>query len=275
LSLAKALAKEKNVILDQIVNSTRKSLVEHKAKMPLASIKRVMGYQDPPRDFINALKGQTISLIAEVKRASPSKGLLCPNLPASSFARIYSQSGASAISVLTEPEYFLGDFTDLEAARTEVSLPLLCKDFIVDPYQIFKARAHGADAVLLIVAILTQDELKSLLETTHSLDMTALVEVHNRDELMIALNISPRIIGINNRNLTDFSVDLKTTLILRPLIPPDIVAVSESGIHTRDDVLILQKAGVDAMLVGEALVTSPDPAAKIDELLGQVRQGTV
>jgi indole-3-glycerol phosphate synthase len=262
------------VILNQIVESTRKSLVQQKSQTPLAVIKRAIRYQDPPRDFANALKGGNISLIAEVKRASPSKGLLCPNLAASSLARIYSQSGAAAISVLTEPDYFWGSFADLEAARTEVKLPLLGKDFIVDRYQIYKARAHGADAVLLIAAILTRYELRILLETTQSLGMTALIEVHNQDELAKALKLAPRIIGINNRNLADFSVDLETTLSLRPLIPPEVVVVSESGIHTRDDVLSLQKAGVDAILVGEALVTSPKPAAKINELLGHVKQST-
>ncbi|MEE8471301.1 MAG: indole-3-glycerol phosphate synthase TrpC, partial [Dehalococcoidia bacterium] len=175
----------------------------------------------------------------------------------------------------TEPKYFRGSFADLEAVRTEVELPLLCKDFVVDRYQVYKARSHGADAVLLIAAILTKAELKALLETTRSLGMAALIEVHNRDELRTALKLSPRIIGINNRNLADFSVDLKTTLALRSLIPDDVVVVSESGIHTRDDVLSLQEAGVDAILVGEALVTSPDPGAKIDELLGRVRQKTV
>ena len=262
------------MILNQIVESTRKSLAQQKSQTPLAAVKRAIGYQDLPRDFTNALKGQNISLIAEVKRASPSKGLLCLNLAASSLARIYSQSGAAAISVLTEQDYFWGSFADLETARVEVKLPLLCKDFIVDRYQIYKARAHGADAVVLIAAILTRYELGILLETAHSLGMTALIEVHNRDELAKALKLSPRIIGINNRNLADFSVDLKTTLSLRPLIPPEVVVVSESGIHTRDDVLSMQKAGVDAILVGEALVTSPKPAAKINELLGHVRQST-
>jgi indole-3-glycerol phosphate synthase len=262
------------VILNQIVESTRKSLVQQKAQTPLAVIKRAIDYQDPPRDFAKALKGDSICLIAEVKRASPSKGLLRPNLVASSLARIYSQSGAAAVSVLTEPDYFWGSFADLEAVRTEVKLPLLCKDFIVDRYQIYKARAHGADAVLLIAAILSRYELKSLLETAHSLGMTALIEVHNRDELAKALKLAPRIIGINNRNLADFSVDLETTLSLRTLIPPEVVVVSESGIYTRDHVLSLQEAGVDAVLVGEALVTCPKPAAKIKELLGHVKQST-
>lgn len=261
------------MILNQIVESTRKSLAQHKAQTPLASLKRIIHYQDPPRDFANALNGQNISLIAEVKRASPSKGVLCTDLAASSLARIYSQSGAAAISVLTEPDYFWGSFADLEAARTEVKLPLLCKDFVIDRYQIYKARAHGADAVLLIAAILTKLEMRVLLETTHSLGMTAIVEVHNRDELAKALQLSPGIIGINNRNLANFTVDLETTLNLRPLIPQEVVVVSESGIHTRDDVLTLQKAGVDAILVGEALVTSLDPAAKINELLGRGKHG--
>ena len=260
------------MILEQIVASTRKSLAEQKAKTPLAKLKKVIGCQDPPRDFVNSLQGQTISLIAEVKRASPSKGLLRQDLAAASLARIYSKSGAAAISVLTEPDYFWGSFADLEAVRTEVKLPVLCKDFIIDRYQIYRARAHGADAVLLITAILTQDELTNLLETAHSLGMAALVEVHNQDELTGALPLSPRVIGINNRNLVSFSVDLETTFSLRPLVPPDVAVVSESGIHTRDDVLRLREADVNAILVGEALVTSANPAAKIDELLGGVKQ---
>ncbi len=261
------------MFLEQIVNSTRKSLAQHKSQTPLASLERAIAYQASPRDFAGALRGDDISLIAEVKRASPSKGLLCPNLAASSLAHVYNENGAAAISVLTEPDYFSGSFADLEAVRTEVDLPLLCKDFILDGYQIYKARAHGADAVLLIAAILSQHELKALLDTAHSLGMSALVEVHNRDELMKALRVSPGIIGINNRNLEDFSVNLETTFKLRPLIPTGVLVVSESGIHSRDDVLRLQQAGVNAILVGEALVTSPDPAAKIAELVGEVRQG--
>jgi indole-3-glycerol phosphate synthase len=257
------------VILDRIVDSTRKSLPARKARNPLASLRQAVDCQAPPRDFAGALRGQTVRLIAEIKRASPSKGLLSPDLSASSLARVYSRSGAAAISVLTEPVYFRGSFADLEAASAEVRLPVLCKDFIVDTYQVFEARAHRADAVLLIAAILSQHELSSLLEATRSLGMTALVEVHNRDELTGALRLSPRVIGMNNRNLADFSVDLGTTLSLRPLTPSSVVVVSESGIHKRDDVLKLQEALVDAILVGEALVTSPDPGAKIQELLGR------
>jgi indole-3-glycerol phosphate synthase len=225
--------------------------------------------QDTPRDFAGALSGQGISLIAEVKRASPSKGPLRPDLDASSLALTYRESGAAAISVLTEPDYFQGGFADLEAARASSELPVLCKDFIIDRYQVWEARAHGADAVLLIAAVLSQQELLDLQETARSLGMAALVEVHNQGELEKALDCRPGIIGINNRNLADFSVDLGTTTSLRPLVPPGIPVVSESGIHTRDDVIALQKAGVQAILVGEALVTAADPAARIGELLGR------
>ena len=258
------------MILEQIVNSTRMALAMRKAQTPLPAIEKASNRQSPPRDFVGALQGDNVCLIAEIKRASPSKGPLCKNLDASSLANIYNQNGAAAISVLTESKYFLGSFAELEAVRKQVDLPLLCKDFIVDRYQIYEARAHGADAILLIAAILTQFELKALLETARSLKMEALVEIHNRDELMKALIISPGLIGINNRNLEDFSVDLGTTTKLRHLIPTGVVVVSESGIHTRDDVLSLQEAGVNAILVGEALVTSSDPAAKMAELLGRI-----
>lgn len=260
------------MILEQIVNLTRKSVAMRKSQTPLSEIEKAVSRQTLPRDFVGALQGDDIRLIAEVKRASPSKGLLCANLDAASLAHTYTRSGAAAISVLTESEYFLGSYADLEAVRMQANLPLLCKDFIVDRYQIYEARAHGADAILLIAAILPQVELKALLKTAYSLEMAALVEVHNQDELMKALRASPGIIGINNRNLEDFSVDLETTTKLRRLVPSGVVVVSESGIHSRDDVIRLQEAGVNAILVGEALVTSSDPAAKIAELLGKAKQ---
>jgi indole-3-glycerol phosphate synthase len=257
------------MILEQIVDSTRKSVAKRKLQMPLADLEKAISSLPSSKDFAATLQGDSIKLIAEIKRASPSKGLLCPNLDAASLARTYSRSGAAAISVLTESEYFLGSFTDLEVVRSAVGLPLLCKDFIVDQYQIYEARAHGADAVLLIAAILTQSELESLLKIAHSLGMSAVVEVHNRNELTRILKLSPQIIGINNRNLADFSVNVETTLKLRSLIPEDVLVISESGIHTHENVLRLQEAGVNAILVGEALVTSTDPAAKINELLGK------
>lgn len=263
------------MILDRIVESTKESLAERKARIPLSTVMALAPEQDAPRDFAGALGSRSISLIAEVKRASPSKGPLRPELSVSSLVSAYCHGGAAAISVLTEPHYFQGSLEDLEVARSAVELPLLRKDFVIDPYQVFEARAHGADAVLLIAAILARDELSHLLGAVHDLSMTALVEVHNRGELEMALGLSPGVIGINNRNLLDFSVDLDTTFSLRPLIPQDVVVVSESGIHTREDVVRLQNAGVDAILVGEALVTSSNPAAKIDELLGQMKQESV
>jgi len=259
------------MFLERIVDSTGKSVAKRKSRVSLADLEKTISNLPSPKNFAAALKGDSIRLIAEIKRASPSKGLLCRDLDAAALARIYSQSGAAAISVLTESEYFAGSLADLETVRKEVDLPLLCKDFIIDHYQIYEARAHGADAVLLIAAVLTQRELRSLMKTAHSLGIAALVEIHNRQELENALGVSPGIIGINNRNLADFSIDLETTFSLRPLIPQGTVIVSESGIHSRDDVLRLQQAGVNAILVGEALVTSPDPSAKINELLSKQR----
>lgn len=253
------------MILDKIVASTKKLVAERKSEVSIGKLEGIAGKQVPPRNFTAALGGP-IKLIAEVKRASPLKGLLAPNINAAALARTYEKAGAAAVSVLTEPQYFRGSLADLKSVRAAVGLPVLCKDFILDPYQVYEARAHGADAVLLIVAILSAGELWSLLEIVHSLGMAALVEVHDREELEQALAVDPEIIGINNRRLADFSVSLETTMQLRPLVPG--LVVSESGIHTRDDVVKLKDAGVDAILVGEALVKSADPARKIRELLG-------
>ncbi|MBT9148710.1 MAG: Indole-3-glycerol phosphate synthase [Dehalococcoidia bacterium] len=255
------------MILDEIVASTKKLIANRKSRVSIAEMAQAARDQTPPRDFAAALGGSNIRLIAEVKRASPSKGLLAPNIAAAALARTYEKAGAAAISVLTETEYFRGSLADLEAVRTAVSLPILHKDFVLDPYQVYEARAHGADAVLLIVAILSPGELQNLLKTTHSLGMVALVEVHDREDLEQALAVDPKIIGINNRSLADFSLSLETTVELRPLVPGGKIIVSESGIHTRDDVKTLEDIGVDAILVGEALVRSADPARKIRELL--------
>ncbi len=263
------------MILNEIVARTKQLLEQQKAQRPISEVKYAAINNRPPLDFTQALKQQGISLIAEVKRASPSKGELNLNLDAANLASTYEKNGTSAISVLTEPEYFKGSLIDLEEVRSAVDLPILRKDFIFDQYQVYEARAHGADAVLLIAAILTQDELKDLLEITHSLGMTALVEVHDQDELMKVWDLSPKVIGINNRNLANFTVDIETTLNLRLMVPSDTIVVSESGIHTRNDVLKLQMAGIDAILVGESLVTSDDPAIKIHELLGSSEQDKV
>jgi indole-3-glycerol phosphate synthase len=258
---------ERSTVLDQIVARSRQAVRERKEQRPVAELELLANTAESPRDFEAALRGGTIALIAEIKRASPSKGWLRANLDAGALARSYAQGGAAAISVLTEPTFFHGSFGDLSAVREAVKLPLLCKDFIFDRYQIYEARANGADAVLLIAGILSPSELSTLVERSHRLGLSALVEVHSQAEVESAIFAGARLIGINNRNLKDFSVDLKVTLELRPLIPAGIAVVSESGIHSHEDIEVLQAAGVNAILVGEALVTSPDPVAKMEELL--------
>jgi indole-3-glycerol phosphate synthase len=216
------------------------------------------------------LRGDKVRLIAEVKKASPSKGIICPDFNPVNIAKTYAANGAAAISVLTEPKYFLGSLDyllDIKKALAAKPLPLLRKDFIFDPYQIYEARAYGADCLLLIVAMLSPAQLSELLQLSQQLGMMNLVEVHNAAELEIALKSGAPVIGINNRDLNTFKVDLKTTSTLRPLIPADRLVVSESGIRTRKDMLQLQEWGVNAALIGEALMTSPDLAAKMKELL--------
>ncbi len=258
------------MILERIVASVRGELAERKRGLPLAKLRQLAREQTPPLDFARALQGSSIGLIAEVKKASPSRGVICPHYDPVAIARIYARSGACAISVLTEPRYFQGSLThlkDIGAALGDKRLPLLRKDFIVDPYQIYESRAYGADSLLLIAAILTPAKLNELLGLARQLGMACLVEVHNEAELEIALKSPSRIIGINNRDLHTFKVDITTTQRLRPLVPPGRIVVSESGIKDRSDMEKLKRWGVDAVLVGESLLSAPDIAAKIRELL--------
>lgn len=259
-------------ILDEITRRKRGEIARDKAAMSLAAIHAEMATAPPPRDFAAALGVPGISLIAEVKRASPSKGVLRPDLDPVTLARAYEASGAASVSVLTDEHYFRGSLDDLRAVRQSIDLPVLRKDFILDPYQVYQARTAGADAVLLIVAALDDRVLQALLYLVEDVGMAALVEVHNAAELGRALDadVAPgrRIIGVNNRDLRTFEVDLATTQKLRPLVPPDAILVSESGIHGRDDVERLEGMGADAMLVGEALVRAQDVGGKIRELLG-------
>lgn len=256
------------MILDEIIATTRKTLEQRKEQRPITLLDCDCMNQSPPKDAIKALGKPGINLIAEIKRASPSKGTLAPDLDAISLAQIYEQNGAAAISVLTEPDYFKGSLDDLESVRKAVEVPLLRKDFIIDFYQVWEARASGADMVLLIAAALPMGDLARLYEAIIDLAMTPLIEVHNRKELEQVLELGPKVIGINNRNLATFEVNLETTMELRSLIPKDKLVVSESGIHRRTDVELLEDAGVNAILVGEALVKSGDPAKKIKDLLG-------
>jgi len=258
------------MILNQIVADNLLELEARKRSFPLAELRRVALEQSPPLDFASALGGEGVQLIAEVKKASPSKGIIRYDFNPVEVAQIYASNGASAISVLTETRYFQGSLNHLKDIRDALGnkrLPLLRKDFICDPYQVYESRAYGADSLLLIVAILTPEKLKELLWLSHELNMSCLVEVHDEAELEIALRSGARIIGINNRDLTTFTVDLTTTERLRPLIPQDRIVVSESGIKDRSDIEKLRQWSVDAFLIGESLMSAPDIAARMKELL--------
>ena len=259
-------------ILDEIFAYKRLEVAERQAVRPLARVIAQAEQAAPPRDFVAALRRGSSpaapALIAEIKFASPSRGRLLADQDPAALAELYRANGASAISILTDERYFQGSLAYLQSvASLEPRLPLLRKEFVCSPYQVYEARAAGADAVLLIAAMLAPSELASLHALILALGMTPLVEVHTLDELQAALECSPLLVGINNRDLHTFQVSLETTLRLRPRVPPQVCLVAESGIQTPADVSILAEAGVDAMLIGEALVTAPDIAIKIQELL--------
>ncbi len=258
------------MILDQIVADNRRDLEARKGSLPLEELKKAASEQPPPLDFASALRGDRIQLIAEVKKASPSRGVIRPDFNPVEIAQTYAANGASAISVLTETRHFQGSLDYLRTIRAALGdkrLPLLRKDFLYEPYQVYESRTYGADCLLLIIAILTPEKLRELLSLSHELNMSCLVEVHNEAELEVALNSGAQVIGINNRDLNTFDVDLTTTERLRPLIPGDRIAVSESGIKDHDDMEKLKKWGVDAVLIGEALMSAPDIATRMRELL--------
>lgn len=261
------------MILDQIVADNRLELEARERRLPLDELRRVALGQSPPLDFASALRGDHIQLIAEVKKASPSKGVIRADFNPVVIAQTYASNGAAAISVLTEPKYFQGSLNylrDIREALGNKKIPLLRKDFIFDPYQVYEARAYGADSLLLIVAMLTSEKLRELLELSYQLGMSCLVEVHNESELEIALSREASIIGINNRDLNTFETDLTTTEQLRPLIPADRIVVSESGIKDHSDMERLGRWGVDAVLIGESLMASDNIASKMKELLSPV-----
>ncbi|MCK5237625.1 MAG: indole-3-glycerol phosphate synthase TrpC [Deltaproteobacteria bacterium] len=219
------------------------------------------------RDFTAALTHDGINIIAEVKKASPSKGIIREEFDPVEIASIYDRAGACAVSVLTEDKYFLGSLDYVTAVKEAISLPVLRKDFIIDPYQVYESRAIGSDALLLIVACLTPETLSELLALTESLGMAALVEVHSKEELGIALDAGSKIVGVNNRNLRTFSTDTRVTKELSELVPDDIIMVAESGINTREDILELKGYGADAFLIGEALTREADIELKLRTLL--------
>ena len=254
-------------MLNRIIAQKREEVEQRKKSLPLSHLKERIALREVTLDFAHALDGTQTRLIAEVKRASPSRGVLCPNFDPVELAKKYAQGGAAAISVLTEADYFEGSIDHLAAIREEINLPLLRKDFIFDPYQVYESRAYGADALLLIVAILSQEQLEELLSLSHNLGLKCLVEVHSQGEVERALHSQAKIIGINNRNLSTFTIDINTTRRLLPLIPQGRIVVSESGIRSRSDIEKLKGWGVNAVLVGEALVTTGDVVTKVRELI--------
>ena len=254
-------------MLDRIIAQKKEDVDRRKKAATVTYLQERIARQKPAADLAAALRGDRVRLIAEVKQASPSRGMLRPNFNPTELARTYAEGGAAAISVLTEANYFKGGIEHLTAIRQMVDLPLLRKDFIFDPYQIYESRAYGADALLLITRILGQGQLGELISLSHNLGLTCLLEVHNEAEVERAALSEAEIIGINNRDLDTLVVDIEVTRRLRPLAPKQKIVVSESGIKSRRDIEKLGKWGVDAVLIGEALVTAGDVRAKMKELL--------
>jgi len=267
-------SREKN-ILDRIVEMRRESVAHRKRVLPEVALKIAAKEKAPPaRDFAAALSRDGFNVIAELKKASPSRGVLREEYSPAALAASVEQGGAAAISVLTEEDFFQGSLGDLKAARKVVQIPILRKDFIFDPWQVWEARAAGADSFLLIAAILNDALLKELLELGRTLHMEALVEVHSREELDRAIACGARIIGVNNRDLRDFQVRLETSLALVEFIPEACVAVSESGIRSHEDLVRLRGAGFDAFLIGEHLMKGADPARELRALITPSGNGT-
>jgi indole-3-glycerol phosphate synthase len=254
-------------ILDKILATKKQEVERQKRSVHLSRLLASIARRKAPLAFTTALKGDGIKLIAEVKKASPSRGFLRPDFDPTTLAKTYAENGAAAISVLTDVAYFQGSPEHLAAIRQAVGLPLLRKDFIYDEYQVYESAAYGADALLLITAILEPKQLEKMMAISRSLGLGYLAEVHDEEELKKALQSGAEIIGINNRNLKTFEVDLATTRRLLPLIPGDKIVVSESGISRREDVKKLEEWGVDAVLIGEALVTAQNIPKKIKELM--------
>ena len=255
-------------ILDEIVAHKKKDLEERKATLPLVELEKRMPPLSERRSFSRSLKKDGLAIIGEIKKASPSRGVIVPDFDPVDLALEYEEAGVVAISVLTEERYFQGSLGDLLMVRRATSKPLLRKDFLFDEYQLYEARAYGADAILLIVAILEERKLISLLEKAQVLGLDALVEVRSRSEVEQALSCGATIIGINNRDLKTFQVDLKTTAELSQFVPPDKILVSESGINNAEEVRFVREYGVKAILVGESLLRSGDIRGKVKELLG-------
>ena len=257
-------------ILDEIAEKTRERIAGCKTKHPLEELRSraLESEKDTGFPFETALKKKEISMICEVKRASPSKGLIAPDFPYVEIAKEYEAAGASAISCLTEPFYFQGRNEYLQEIARAVQIPVLRKDFTVDEYMLYEARLMGASAVLLICAILSDEQLKEYLMIANELGLSALVEAHTEKEVERAVECGSRIVGVNNRDLKTFTVDLTTSIRLREMVPKDRIYVSESGIRNAEDIAKLYKNGTDAILIGETMMLAADKKAKLQELKG-------
>ncbi len=260
-------------ILQKIVSHKKEEVAAARRQVTLADLQvRLADLEDTPRGFVRALRGAEESdwtpVIAEVKKGSPSKGVIRPDFDPLAIAEIYEQCGATSLSVLTDERFFLGHLSYLALIREQVRLPLLRKDFLYDPYQIYEARVAGADAILLIAAMLELSQLRDLADLARELHLDVLLEVHDERELEAALQVNVELIGINNRSLRTFVTDLSTTGRLARMVPPERLVVAESGINSRADILRLREAGAKAFLVGESLVREADIGAKLRELLG-------
>ena len=257
-------------ILEAIVARKKERVASAKMRVPLTGLKSAIRDREASRDFKKAIKRDAgnLRIIAEIKKASPSKGLIRADFSHIAIASIYEAKKVDAVSVLTEEDFFQGSLKFLEEVRRIVSCPILRKDFIFDEYQIYEARANGSDAILLVASILELKQAEEYLHLSYELGLSVLFEVHNFDELEKAIRIKAPVIGINNRDLNTLSIDLNTSLLLKREIPAGCISVSESGIHKREDVLKIESAGLDAILVGTCLMESPDIGRKIDELRG-------
>lgn len=256
-----------NDILKKILDTKQQEIAAAIAKKPLAHVRSVAGDALKPRDFTGAIQAGTVNgrpaVIAEIKKASPSKGVIRADFRPAEIAASYEKGGAACLSVLTDQQYFQGCAEYLQQARAACDLPVLRKDFMIDPYQVYEARAMGADCILLIVAALSLAQMQELEAVAQELGMAVLVESHDGDELDLALQLKTPLVGVNNRNLRTFEVSLDTTLDLLPQIPQDRIVITESGIFTADDVALMQDHGVNAFLVGEAFMRQPDPGMEL------------
>ena len=258
-------------ILDQLADHAKKRVIRAKEGLSLEKIKsHAFALEKGDFAFEKALRKPDISFICECKKASPSKGLIAPDFPYLKIAKAYEESGADCISVLTEPKWFLGDDAYLREIAANVSIPCLRKDFTVDDYMIYEAKLLGASAVLLICSILSEDQLREFIKVCDNLGLSALVEAHDEGEINLAIKAGARIIGVNNRNLKDFTVDTDNSRKLRTLIPRDVLFVSESGVKDAADVKDLREIGADAVLIGETLMRAEDKRAKLAELRGSL-----